>query len=238
MRMNTQPVLSLWLTLIVLAGGCAHPLAYVPLFPCDRVPGEYVPGSSLESLDANVVSAHLRTLGEPVLHRSALAPSRTIRLTFIGSKRRLLSLRFEQRSVGDVHLHAARANLSQCPRRYRFVAHLVNDEAADRKISPSEWDEVLRLSSALLDEAPLREPGPLPSEEITLQVDGGSIFLEDRDTGGYRAILRDNGSSLTQSDRFARLCNYLVQLSPLSIDPARGESYCPTARAEHQNPDE
>jgi hypothetical protein len=56
-------------SILVIAMGCARQIAQLADLDCDQVPGKHVRGTTFETSDANLVSAHLEELGQPVLHR-------------------------------------------------------------------------------------------------------------------------------------------------------------------------
>lgn len=195
-------------------------MPYLPIQDCLGTPGEYVPGTSLGSVEANLISADLHALGEPVLWRTALLPRTTVRLTMSGFKGQTVSVRFDVLSSDRIAVTAVRSDFgNRCPGRFRFASRWFVDERGHAEISRAEWDELLSLMLAAdFDRLPLLEPLPRPdpSGQITVVVvaDGTSYFWERRDEEGYRAVLR-HSSAPFEGAAFARLCTRMFELAPL-----------------------
>jgi hypothetical protein len=226
-----RKVLAVALLLSALTG-CTRTLAFILVrdLRCFEAPGEYVPGTSLESGGANFISAHLRELGEPVLWETALAPRTTIRLTAAPPRGKPIAVRFEYFSKDKIRVHAARSNLlaGACPPSLRPLDRWFQDEDAEADLSLEQWSDLIRLLLASeFDMQPLLEPiARIDDQEVlVVRTDGGSYFLEQREREGYRGVLRPSASPFIESAAFRNLCNRMLELSPLPEDPS--DPVCP-----------
>lgn len=224
-------------SLVLLASACVHPISVLPCVECDEVPGEYVPGTSLWTLRANLQSAYLRELREPVLWGRKLFPVSTLRLSIAPSGIDPLSVRIERtsdriksKSNGRVRLTAARffAIGGHCPDRFRFFRRWFVDDRMQGETSREVWDELMVLLRATrFEEFPLFEPRPAPGEDILVSTGGVTLQLELRDDEGYRAILRNDDSEFARSEPFRKLCEQLVELVRFEGRPVSTQEYCP-----------
>jgi hypothetical protein len=200
--------------------GCIHPLALVPGLECFQTPGGHLPGTSVDSLDANQMSAYLRSLGEPVLWRTQNSPTPTIRFSLAGYASRPVAIRVERQDERTARIHASRLRSTRCPSRVALLDRGQREEAS-RAISIEQWDAVATLfRDADLDRAGMLDPLPrgTDSDEVLVTTDGNRYLVEYRDRRGYRAVLRHSSSPLVRSPGFARLCAQIVALSPLPFE--------------------
>jgi hypothetical protein len=199
--------------------GCVHPLAFVPGLRCFQIPGDHLPGTSVESFDVNLMSAYLRSLGEPILWRSRVSPTPTIRLSLAGYANRPVSIRIEHENESTIRIHATRLQSTGCPSRLAFLDYWQRKEASG-EISRDQWDMLSDLfKEADLDRAAMLEPlsRAADSEETVVITDGTQYLVEYRDPRGYRAVLRHSSSQLVRSPSFAKLCREIITVSPLPL---------------------
>jgi len=214
--------------ILLLLAGCAHPLAYTPFVHCKCVPGEYIPGSSQATGHKNFLASFMRGMGEPVLSRSGIRATSSIRLFAIGFKAYPLAIRVDRSWNGSVALVATQVetSMNECPERWRVFERWLNTKRSRRELPAAQWDSLLGLlSEAHVELEPGDDPPlvPLPDGTIVMTVDGVRYLLEQRDPSGYRYLMRSSGSAFVKKAAFSAFCTKMVALSGLHISADR---YC------------
>jgi len=216
------------LFILLVLSGCAHPLAYTPFVDCRCVPGEYLPASSQATEQKNFSASFMRALGEPVLSRSGIRTTSSIRLFAIGAKAYPLAIRADRSWSGSVSLVATQVETytNECPQRWRALERWFLTHRSRRELSAAEWDGLVELlSQAHVELEPGDDPPlvPQPDGTIVMAVDGVDYLLEYREPASYRYLMRDSGSAFVRKAEFRAFCTRMVELSGLDISADR---YC------------